>query len=289
MPTEFTEEKDFYHEAFKRNRGLISSQLQEKLKNTHVAICGMGGVGGIHAETLARLGVGKFTIADGDLYEIVNINRQIEAMTSTVHKSKKEVMIKTLHDINPFIKVLGLDYVTKENIDDFLDGVDIVIDGVDFFEVDIRRLIFNEAYKRGIPVITAAPIGFGSSVIVFTKDSMTFDDYFNISDKTPKELLSFYFGIGLSPSMIQRSYFAPEKIKLKTLNAPSSVLGTLASANWVGAIICKLLDNKKVEVAPVSFHFDPYAAKMKRTHLYFGNRNIAQKIKLWYLKNKLLR
>lgn len=283
------EELDFYNEAFKRNKGLISTHLQEKLRNTHVAICGMGGVGGIHAETLARLGVGKFTIADGDTYEIVNINRQIEAMTSTVHKAKKEIMTKTLHDINPYIKVQGFDYITKENVDAFLDDVDIVVDGIDFFEVDIRRLIFNEAYKKGIPVITAAPVGFGSSVIVFTKDSMTFDQYFDISDETPKELQPFYFGIGLAPSMLQRAYFAPEKLNLKEQAAPSSVLGTLAAANWVGVTVCKLLDNKKVETAPVSFHFDPYVAKTKRTNLYLGNRNIAQRIKLWYLKNKMVK
>ena len=65
-----------YDEAFKANRGLISEEEQEKLRNCRVAIAGMGGVGGIHLVTLARLGIGKFTIADPDVFEVANFNRQ---------------------------------------------------------------------------------------------------------------------------------------------------------------------------------------------------------------------
>lgn len=281
-------EKKYYTQAFSRNKGVITPHLQEKLKNTRVAICGMGGVGEIHAETLARLGIGKLTIADGDTFELANINRQMEASLSTVGKDKAEVLSATLKDINPYLDIRTSGYVTPETIDTFLEDVDIVVDGIDFFEIDIRRAIFNKAYERGIPVITAAPIGFGSSVIVFTKDSMSFDDYFMINDTTKQELKPLLFGIGLAPALLQRAYFAPEKINTKSHVAPSSVLGTLAAADWMGVMVCKLLDNQQVEVAPVSFHFDPYVAKMKRTHLYFGNRNIIQRFKIWYLTKKVL-
>jgi molybdopterin/thiamine biosynthesis adenylyltransferase len=249
----------------------------------------MGGVGEIHAETLARLGIGKLTIADGDTFELANINRQMEASLSTVGKDKAEVLRTTLKDINPYLDIRVSGYVTPETIDTFLEDADIVVDGIDFFEIDIRRALFNKACARGIPVITAAPIGFGSSVIVFTKDSMSFDDYFMINDTTKQELKPLLFGIGLAPALLQRAYFAPEKIKTKSHIAPSSVLGTLAAADWMGVMVCKLLDNQQLDVAPVSFHFDPYVAKMKRTHLYFGNRNILQRIKIWYLTKILLK
>ncbi len=284
---ESIKEKDFYNKAFIRNKGIISTHLQEKLRNTHVAICGMGGVGEIHAETLARLGIGSFTIADGDTFELTNMNRQMEAMESTLGKSKIEVMVKTLLDINPFAHVQTIGYITKDNVDAFLEGVSVVVDGMDFFEFDIRRLIFNKARAKGIPVITAAPVGFGSSVIVFTKDSMSFDEYFDVNDDTPDNLKPLLFGIGLTPSLLQRSYFAPEKIKMKTRTAPSTIIGTLAAANWVGALVYEMIEGKPIEVAPVSFHFDPYVAKIKRTHLYFGNRNIVQRCKLWYLKRDI--
>ncbi len=287
--SELTQEEKFYTEAFKRNKGLISIHTQHKLKDTHIAICGMGGVGGVHAETLARLGVGNLTIADGDTFELANINRQMEAMESTFGKKKGEVMMNTLRDINPFLHIRTFGYITEKNVDDFLEGVTILVDGIDFFEFDIRRLVFNKARAKGITVITAAPVGFGSSVIVFTKDSMSFDDYFNVSDTTPDELKPFHFGIGLTPSLLQRSYFAPQTIKMGEHVAPSSILGTLAAATWAGALVFKIAEGKEVEVAPVSFHFDPYVAKMKRVHLYFGNKNIIQRIKLLYLKKKLLR
>lgn len=281
-------EKEFYKEAFTRNKGLISSHLQERLKNTRIAICGMGGVGEIHAETLARLGVGCFAIADGDTFEQANINRQMEAMTSTIGKSKVDVLNATLQDINPFIQIESFGYITSENIDQFLEDVDIVVDGVDFFEFDIRRKLFNKARAKGIPVITAAPVGFGSSVIVFTKESMSFDEYFDVNDITEDEVRLLHFGVGLTPSLLQRSYFAPDTIKMKEHSAPSSVLGTLAAADWVGALVCKIVNKEVIEHAPVSFHFDPYLAKMKRTNLWFGNRNIIQRLKIWYLKKKVL-
>jgi molybdopterin/thiamine biosynthesis adenylyltransferase len=246
-------------------------------------------VGEIHAETLARLGVGNLTIADGDTFEIANINRQMEAMTSTVGKSKVEVLTDTLQDINPYIHIRTMGYLTQENVDEFLRDVDIVVDGMDFFEFDIRRTIFNQSRERGLPVITAAPIGFGSSVIVFTKNSMSFDEYFNVSDNTADEDKPLLFGIGLAPSLLQHSYFSPEKIKTSQKQAPSTVLGTLAAADWMGTIIYKMIQGVDVEVAPISFHFDPYVTRMKRTHLYFGNRNILQRIKLWYLKWRLLK
>lgn len=282
-------EDQFYKEAFKRNIGLISKTTQHKLRNTHVAICGMGGVGGVHSETLARLGVGNLTIADGDTFELANENRQMEAMESTLGRLKNDVMLKTLHDINPFATIRTFGYITVENVDAFLEGVSIIIDGIDFFEFDVRRLIFNKAREKGITVITAAPVGFGSSVLVFTKDSMSFDEYFDVSDTTPNQLKPFHFGVGLTPSLLQRSYFAPTTIKMGTRTAPSSILGTLAAATWAGTIVFKIIDGKEVEVAPVSLHFDPYVSKLKRINLYNGNRNIIQRIKLWYLQQQMLK
>jgi molybdopterin/thiamine biosynthesis adenylyltransferase len=285
--TQSTQE-EFYKEAFKRNKGLISDATQEKLQTTCIAIPGMGGVGGIHSETLARLGVGKFHVADGDTYELANFNRQIEAMHSTIGLAKEEVMSNTIKDINPFAEVKRFGLITSENIDAFLEGVDIVVDGMDFYEFDVRRLIFKKAYEKGIPVVTAGPVGFGSSVLVFTKESMTFDEYFNVDDTTPEGVKQLSFGIALTPSILQYSYFKPTTLNLKDHAAPSSVLGTLAAANWVGTLVYKIVDGKKVETVPVSFQFDPYVARMKRTHLYFGNRNIVQRLKLWYLKKKLI-
>lgn len=89
-----------YDEAFCRNLGLISPTEQQRLRNSRVAIAGMGGVGGIDMVALARMGIGKFTIADPDVFEIRNSNRQYGAMRSTNGQAKAEVMRNIVHDIN---------------------------------------------------------------------------------------------------------------------------------------------------------------------------------------------
>lgn len=73
-----------YSEAFSRNLGLISPSEQEKLRQSRVAVLGLGGVGGVNLVTLARLGIGRFTIADPDTFELANFNRQYGAMVSTI-------------------------------------------------------------------------------------------------------------------------------------------------------------------------------------------------------------
>src|SRR3989338_5855707 len=81
-----------YHEAFSRNEGLISKEEQEILRNSRIAIPGLGGVGGVHLMTLARMGIGKFHIADSDQFNLANFNRQYGANLSTLGKDKTEVM-----------------------------------------------------------------------------------------------------------------------------------------------------------------------------------------------------
>ncbi len=280
---------EFYKEAFDRNRGLISEKEQEILRKATIAIPGMGGVGDIHATTLARLGIGSFHIADFDTFSIANFNRQGGAMISTVNKSKVDVMGDIILDINPFAEVKRFGEINEGDIDAFLEGVDVVVDGVDFFSVDARRLVFKKAYEKGIPVVTAAPLGFGSAVHIFDKDSMTFDDYFGITDATSYEQKLVLFGIGITPSLLQTAYMPAATLKLDEKKAASSVVGTLAAANLVATEVYKILSGYPYEGSPVSFQFDPYLMKLKRKRLIWGNRGPLQRIKRWYLTNKLVK
>ena len=90
---------DLIANEFSRNIGLITENAQACLLNSRVAVVGAGGVGGIHLLTLARLGVGKFTIADLDTFDRVNISRQFGAFHSTVGQSKVRVLEKMIKDI----------------------------------------------------------------------------------------------------------------------------------------------------------------------------------------------
>jgi len=124
----------YFRDAFSRNLGLVSESDQRLLLDARVAVAGAGGVGGLHLLTLARIGIGNFNIADFDTFDTVNINRQYGAFISTLDKHKGQVMCDMVRDINPSSDLrLFPDGVTLENLDDFLHGVDIYVDGIDFF------------------------------------------------------------------------------------------------------------------------------------------------------------
>lgn len=93
------------HEEFSRTKNLIGEIALNKLKKCHIAIFGIGGVGGYSAEAIARAGIGEITLVDNDTVSLSNINRQIIATHSTVGKPKVEVMKERILDINPTAKV----------------------------------------------------------------------------------------------------------------------------------------------------------------------------------------
>ncbi len=146
-----------YEQAFSRNIGWVTRDEQARLRQSRVAIAGLGGVGGIHLLTLARLGVGQFTVADFDDFDIANFNRQAGAMVSTLQRPKSEVLVEMARDINPELDIRVFPQgVSADNMDDFLRDVDIYVDGLDFFAFAARRnhlrcLSCQSAYRRSRP------------------------------------------------------------------------------------------------------------------------------------------
>lgn len=182
----------FYDCAFSRHRGLISETEQQKLKHTHIAILGMGGV---HAATLTQTGIGKFTIADFDTFDVHNINRQYGAMVGTIDQDKAQVMARIIKDINPDanIKIIN-EAIGPEDVNDFLANVDVMIDALDVFVMDARLLLSKKSRALGIPVISVGPIGFSAVVNVFSPDSISFEDFFGLEpDMSEKDILLIFF------------------------------------------------------------------------------------------------
>lgn len=276
-----------YEEAFSRNAGIISAEDQARIRNAHVAIAGMGGVGGIYATTLARLGIGNFTIADPDQFEIVNTNRQQGAFLSTYGKMKNTVMAHTIQDINPTATVRIFDALTEENIADFLTDVTVVLDGIDFFALPARKILYRSCRSRNIPIVSAGPVGFGASMINFSPQGMSLEEYFAIDDTMTEGEQLLHIALGVTPLLLQRSYFSPKKVNLDAKKSPSSVLGTLACASMVGCELLKVVTGQPYEHAPVSWQYDPYVRKMRRCVLWRGNRNPIQLLKKWYVKKFL--
>lgn len=140
---------------FSRNELAIGTEGLEKLKNTTVAILGVGGVGSFAAEACARSGVGRIILVDKDNVDITNVNRQLVAYLSTVGKSKSAVMKERIADINPECEVIDMHmFYTEETYEQFFDlGIDYVIDASDTVIYKIH--IMKECLKRKIPLISS--------------------------------------------------------------------------------------------------------------------------------------
>ncbi len=142
-------------EIFSRNQLFWGKDNQDFLLSKHVAVFGLGGVGGFCAEALARAGIGELTIIDFDIVSQSNINRQLVAMYSTVGQSKTKLFETRLKDINPNIKLNVIDDFYSGDLN--LSNVDYVADAIDTMRSKIELL--ETCVKHNIPVISSMGAG----------------------------------------------------------------------------------------------------------------------------------
>jgi hypothetical protein len=278
-----------YADAFCRNIGWVTQAEQERLRHARVAIGGLGGVGGAHLLTLARLGIGKFSIADFDEFGIVNFNRQVGATMSALARPKVDVMAELVRDINPEIDLrVFAEGITPDTVGAFLDDVDVYVDGLDFFAFGARRLTFAACEKCGIPVVTAAPMGLGASVLVFARGGMPFEDYFGFEGCDETEM-AIRLLVGLSPAMLQRGYVADmSRVSLGEQRAPSNVAACQLCAGVAAVETLRLLlDRRGVRLAPWGSQFDAYRLRYVRTWRPWGHRNPLQRLMRTLVKGQL--
>lgn len=267
-----------YARAFSRNIGWVTRAEQERLRRTKVAIAGAGGVGGTYALTLARLGVGRFSLADFDDFEVHNFNRQVGAMMSTLGRAKVEVMAEMIRDINPEAEIeIFEDGVTRANVDAFLRDADAYADGVDVFALPARRMLFGECFRRGIPAVTAAPLGMGVAMLYFKPGAMSFEQYFRLEGHDEQEQYARFIA-GLSPAMLQRSYLVDrDAVNFAEKRGPSTMMSCTLCAGVMGTTLLKiLLDRGPVRPAPWGMQFDAYRQRLKFTWRPGGNSNPLQ-------------
>lgn len=144
---------------FSRTELLIGSEALKKLGNSHIAIFGIGGVGGYIAEALARSGVGKLDIFDNDTVSLTNINRQIIATHKTIGMPKVEAMKQRIADINPSAQINAYQtFYMPENSSEFdFSKYDYIADAVDTVTAKIEIAV--QAQKCGTPLISSMGAG----------------------------------------------------------------------------------------------------------------------------------
>lgn len=149
----------FMNSEFSRTENLIGNDALKKLENCHIAVFGVGGVGGFVVEALARAGVGKIDLIDSDTVDITNLNRQIIALHSTIGKQKVEVMKQRFLDINPKAQVNTFPILfLPQNSHQFdFSKYDYVIDAVDNVTAKIELVI--KCNENGTPIISSMGTG----------------------------------------------------------------------------------------------------------------------------------
>ena len=146
-------------EKFIRTEMLIGKENLDRLKDSHIAVFGIGGVGSYTTEALARAGVEQLTLIDADTVNESNLNRQLIATVNTIGRKKVDVAKERIHQINPDAKVnvypIFFDEGTMGEID--FSGVDYIVDAIDSVKSKVALVIL--AKEKGIPIISSMGTG----------------------------------------------------------------------------------------------------------------------------------
>lgn len=177
-------------ERYKRNIPTLSEEDMTSLKNACVLVAGCGGLGGFAAELLARAGVGKLKIIDGDVFSVSNLNRQLFSTEKNIGKSKVQCAKERLSCVNADVEVLAVnDFLNEENADEILNGVDLIIDGLD--NVESRLVLEEAASKKDITIVHGAVQGdYFQAIIVPPNSGRLKRIYADISRENEKSTLA---------------------------------------------------------------------------------------------------
>jgi len=145
--------------AFSRAERLLGPPALAKLRNSHVAVFGIGGVGSFTAEALARTGIGQLTLIDADTVCASNINRQLVALNSTIGRLKTDVMAERIRDINPEAHVITLPFFYSQETAGTLDlrAFDCIADAID--SVESKAELIVRARQAGVPTVSCMGAG----------------------------------------------------------------------------------------------------------------------------------
>jgi len=278
-----------YHTAFQRNLGFLNEEEQERLRRSRIAIAGLGGTGGAQAHALARLGLGAFHLADPDTFELANFNRQLGATLSTLGKPKTATIRDIIHDINPEADIrLFTGGINADNIGEFLTEVDVVVDSLDFYCFKERFLLYGEARRRGLWVVTSPPLGFGFTLLNFDPHGMSFEDYFGFNSNMEERELVVSLVAGIVPRPYMMRYLRLDPSRFKERRLPSVGAAPFMSAGVVATEVVNLIIRRVPPLAvPTVLQFDALLHRFHYRRYRLGMRGPLQRLKKRILRQRL--
>ncbi len=279
-----------YKTAYSRNLGLLTQDEQSLVSQLRIGIAGMGGVGSEYLISLLRIGFQNFKICDIDNFELVNFNRQFGANINSLNKKKTETMKSMALAINPDCNICVYDKpISQNNVKDFIQDCDLVIDGMDFFVLDAHQILIEECQNNGLVVLASVPLGFGAGFLAFNSTSMNFENYFrfDLGKSMHEKALLFALGFGVGAHQIK--YMPNKAIKIKEKSGPSIISGIKACTGFITtATLQALLWPHELKLAPWAQHLDFRRRKFTTAYLPQGNSSLKQKFKFHIAKKKYL-
>lgn len=243
-----------YKKMFSRNIGFLSEKEQGLLSQLSVGIAGAGGDGGLLAERLVRFGIGEIILADPEVFELNNINRQFGATPKTVGKNKARVIARELLKINPEIQIrIYTKGINLKNVEEFVASSDVIIDEVEFTVPSISVLLAREARKQKKYVFMGANVGWGASVFCFDPNGVTFEKYFQYNEKN--NTINALKYVGKIPDYIPKNLVKDVLDGKKSMPSISSSVSLVASLVSSGIILFLAKKIKPITV-PNKLFFD---------------------------------
>jgi len=200
-------------QRYRRSLGTVGLEGQAKLLQATVAVVGLGGLGGYVVEALARMGVGRLLLIDGDVFEEHNLNRQVLSVEAKLGTDKVQAARHRVAEINSVVEVVGHAVaLTRENLSRLLEGADVVVDGLDRLPT---RLVLQEGTQAlGIPMVHGSIAGFlGQVMTVFPGDPGLRGLYGEEGD-IPEQGLEVQLGCPAATPMAVAAWEAQEVVKI---------------------------------------------------------------------------
>jgi len=252
-----------YNEMVSRNIGLFTESEQEKLHNSVIGIAGLGGVGGLAAERLIRIGVGALKINDPGDMELSNFNRQFGSNLNTLGKNKAETVYEQIKDINPLANIIvqktGIG--SSSDVEAFVEGCEVIVDVMDFGLFKESILLQREARKRGIHYLFSTAIGFGAITVVFAPDGITLEEYNNLPvdvdvDNPEQLVVPLERIVPVIPKYILDKSIINDIITGKTSIIPTTCIGAGLSAIQATSEAINVVIGRDIPKAPNYTYFD---------------------------------
>ncbi len=257
---------DPYLDRFVRNSGIFTLEEQELLRNSTVAVAGVGGVGGLLVERLVRLGIGSIRISDNGTFESSNTNRQYGCSSLTNERYKAEVVCQSMQEINPEVHIIYDNHGINihQDAEKFVAGADLVLDEMDYGAWKESIYLQRAARKQGIYYCFAGAIGFGALLTNFAHDGITLEEYNGLAaDQDLEPLDSIVVApekvLPVFPSYINTAMDSRMlgEIIAGTRPVPTCSIGVgLASIMAANTAVNILLNRKEVIKAPQYVYLD---------------------------------